>query len=587
MPEQNKHHAEPQDPALFLLIMAAAFLGFCIWIGSSRFHIHSPQIVGLSCVLVPSLLFVVEVLMWPAKKAKRRATTWPSAAPHISAAREAADLKRAAENKSVLLGYETSGKPFIWSNEVRTWQTIASGASGSGKSTLIESILQQDIAAGGPVIFIDGKGERKLLDKILPVVAESGRLKDFRLIDPAQPEVSSAFNPFWAKGSSPDDQVAFVFDSFRVDAGDDFFDQHQRVYLENIARILHYSGKRFNFYDVLVAAYDESILRRQMGVAIENARADGTVSRNQLRNLEMSIQNVLSTFADKERVSKIQGLINHMMTYMSDSLEMITGHYDNLLSIEDVFDQNLILYISLNINKNRNAAVSLGRILMQNLQLAVGKRYEEARHGSKYSFASVIMDEFAPFAYQNFATILVTARGANVAFLFALQSYGQLDPAGFGLKDSLSTGPNNTFMLHTRDDKTTSQFRKESGEIKQDRISLRVEKSGFGSNYTEQGSGSKSEIYETAVTDEMLKRLPRGQMQALMSDPIVGLKHLHVHVRQPYAHFLQDGKREHLNPQMRSLKRFSNGLNLCFPSLDLEEARTDRGGRRGRNGVKR
>jgi len=63
------------------------------------------------------------------------------------------------------------------------------------------------------------------------------------------------------------------------------------------------------------------------------------------------------------------------------------------------------------------------------------------------------MDEFAPFAYQNFPRILQTARGGNVAFMFALQNYGQLDPIGFGLKDSLTSGPNNAFMLRMKDEK--------------------------------------------------------------------------------------------------------------------------------------
>ena len=73
---------------------------------------------------------------------------------------------------------------------------------------------------------------------------------------------------------------------------------------------------------------------------------------------------------------------------------------------------------------------ALGRMLLQNLQLMIGKRYAEAQNGMEQPFVSVIMDEFSPFAYENFAHILVTARGANVAFLFALQSAPQLLQVG-------------------------------------------------------------------------------------------------------------------------------------------------------------
>jgi hypothetical protein len=41
-------------------------------------------------------------------------------------------------------------------------------------------------------------------------------------------------------------QVSMVVGSF--DLHDQFFAKHQSNYLSNIVRILHYTGKRFNFY---------------------------------------------------------------------------------------------------------------------------------------------------------------------------------------------------------------------------------------------------------------------------------------------------------------------------------------------------
>jgi hypothetical protein len=586
MPQEQQVKDPESSAILFLWVLAAAAVGAVAWILSTRLHLSNSQIIEGCLYLSLAGYGIYDIIHYYTSRAKRLQNVWPPPKPHIDAATVDAQLNSAAAECSVLIGHETDGTPFCWNDETRSWQTIASGMSGSGKTTLIESILQQDIRRGVPVIFIDGKGERKLLDKILPAVEAAGRMKDFRLIDPTQPEVSSAFNPFWAPNGNPDEHVAFIFESFKVDGGDDFFDQHQRVYLENIARILHHSGKRFNFYDVLVAAYDEAILFQQIRIGHAAAKANPSVTRQQVLTLEMSIQNVLSTFQDKERVSKIQGLINHMMTYMSDSMALITGPYDDLLTIEDVLDEGLILYINLNINVNKQAVTSLGRILLQNLQLALGRRYADTGFGVQHPFVSVLLDEFAPFAYQNFSTILQTARGANVGFLFALQTYAQLDPIGFGLKDSLSTGPNNSFMLRMKDDKTATQFRKEGGEVKTDRLAVRVEKGGVlsGSGYEEQGSGTKSEAYEIAIRDEMLKRLPTGQMQALMTDKVKGLKHLHIHVRKPAEHFLMTAV-NNLYPAMLTPMCTNEGLNLRFPVLDLEANRNDHA-RKGAKGTR-
>ena len=108
------------------------------------------------------------------------------------------------------------------------------------------------------------------------------------------------------------------------------------------------------------------------------------------------------------------------MTFLDDELSIITGPYEDSLSIDDVIDQDLILFVSLNVNKNTEPVRALGKMLLQNLQLVVGKRYERVAPSdaipgkqdweTRGPIFSVILDEFAPFGYQNFAHILNTAR---------------------------------------------------------------------------------------------------------------------------------------------------------------------------------
>src|SRR5579859_1143653 len=90
----------------------------------------------------------------------------------------------------------------------------------------------------------------------------------------------------------------------------------------------------------------------------------------------MSVKNLLQSLQDQERVTKIQGLLNELMTFLVDELSVITGPYDDLLTLDEVIDRELILLISLNPNRNTRAVTALCRILLQNLQLMVGKRYE-------------------------------------------------------------------------------------------------------------------------------------------------------------------------------------------------------------------
>ena len=356
----------------------------------------------------------------------------------------------------------------------------------------------------------------------------------------------------------------------------DFFEGHQRVYLENIARVLHYSGKRFNFHDVLVCAYDQTLLKTQMKVALDRVAVDSTISRQQKLTLTMSVRNLLESFEDKERVSKIQGLINEMMTFMGDDMAMITGPYDELLSLDDVIDKGLILFMSLNVNVNERAVTALGRMLLQNLQLMIGRRYSRAEEGEHQPFVSVIMDEFSPFAYENFAHILQTARGANVAFLFALQSAPQLLQVGRGFRNDVASAPNTTFMLRTKDEETAQYFLKASARVRQMRRSMRVQKKGvFNPEFEEGTEGSQTEIKDTLAQDEHIKKMPVGQMEILMTDPFRGTIHKHLHIKKACSHWLPQVPMN-VYPKLDTVGADSHGLNLSFPVPDLEEKRQRR-----------
>src|SRR5260370_20688777 len=158
----------------------------------------------------------------------------------------------------------------------------------------------------------------------------------------------------------------------------------------------------------------------------------------------MSVRNLLQSLDDRERVQKIQGLLNELMTFTEDDLSVITNAYEDLLTLDEVIDQEQILFMSLNTNKNSKAVTALGRMLLQNLQLIVGQRYlneqERRRHGRP--MVSVILDEFSPLAYPNFAQILQTPPGSNIALLFSLQSIPQCPNLSRTFGDDVSSAPN-------------------------------------------------------------------------------------------------------------------------------------------------
>ncbi len=571
----NRPRNDGADATLVAVVIFLAIFGLVFYVAYSRLHLRANQLVELGLYPLLAGVFLYEWVRYQATKKVKLEEAWPRPVPAISQQTVSEQVEQAKKDGAVLLGHDIHGEPQFWSHDTRTYQANCFGMTGAGKTTLIQSITEQDIASGAPIVFIDGKGEWDLFERLIPAMEAVGRIGDLRVINPMRPDISVNYNPFWSPDGNYEQHVSFIFESFKMEK--DFFEGHQRVYLENIARILHYTGNRFNFHDVLVAAYDQEILKEQIAAAIKTTAAPDAISQQQRLTLDMSIRNLLESFGDRERVAKIQGLINNLMTFMADDISLITGPYDELLSLEDVIEQKLILYVSLNVNVNERAVTALGRMLLQNLQLMIGRRYEEAKRNLEQPFVSVIMDEFSPFAYENFARILVTARGANVAFLFALQSAPQLLQVGRGFRNDVASAPNTTFMLRIKDEETAQDFLKASSKIRQMRRSMRIRKSGlFQASYKEEEQGSQTEVKDTLAQDEHIKRMPTGQMEMLFPERLRGVLHKHVHIRRPSQQWLP-GVAENLYPKYTSLRQGSKGLHLRFPSLELEEARNRKG----------
>jgi len=319
---------------------------------------------------------------------KRKRNVLPRLNIHVPCDRHEENIQKAFARNSVLPGYSANSKRAVtWSDEVRSLQSIIIGKSGFGKSGFMENLAVQDarrvFEIDGqqrrmPLVILDGKGDRKFTDRLIEKFAAIGRLQDVRLLDPSRPELSVRYNPLYLAHGEDDYEayVNFILESLGLKQ--DFFKDHQATYFNDLVRVLTHTGKVPNIRDVLVVAQDPIVMQEQVAIAIYRAENEPGVDQQQKLNLQMSVRNLWQSFQDSERVSKIQGLLNPLMTFLQEKLSIITGPYDELVTLHDVFEQDLILLVPLNGNSNERAVSALGRILLRNLQLLVGQRYERA-----------------------------------------------------------------------------------------------------------------------------------------------------------------------------------------------------------------
>ncbi len=580
MQADRHHHPLLIESAEIVVGLALMFSCWFAWyVARERYHLTSRQLAELATYMSLLIFGLTGAAILCLTRRSRREREWPHTPVVIPRKRDERIVRQAWGRNAVVLGYDIHGQPWYWPDHVRVMQGIVLGMTGTGKTTLLRNIISQDLTRTVgpahephriPMVIFDGKGDLEFFQDLLPHVHRAGRLHQLRLLNPARPDLSVRYNPFQCSDDEYMPVVAMIFGSFNLRK--EFFAKHQLNYLADIVRVLFYTGLKFNFYDVLVMAMDERVMKEHVEKARRLLALDTSLPTQRRLNFEMSVKNLYMSLGDRERVQKIQGLLNECMTFLDDQLSVLTGPYEQLLSLDDVIDQELILVVSLNINKNPEPMRSLGKMLLQNLQLVIGKRYESEEHRLRTNrpMLSIVLDEFAPFGYRNFAQILQTARGTNTAFLFSMQALPQLMQVDRGFKEDVSSAPNTTMILRTRDEETSRYFLRASAEHRVTRRSVSMQRWRlFGYEKYQQTDGAvEREDRETRALDEHIKNLPKAQMEILMTDDARGTLHTLLHVRAP-----EDVRVPRFTPQLYATlsqpREDSAGANLRFKTPEL------------------
>lgn len=79
---------------------------------------------------------------------------------------------------------------------------FCAGATGSGKTNTMMYMMCQDISQGKSVVYIDPKGEVKIINKLVEISAnkEVNRLDDIMVLNPFWENYSAKFNPLYCEG---------------------------------------------------------------------------------------------------------------------------------------------------------------------------------------------------------------------------------------------------------------------------------------------------------------------------------------------------------------------------------------------------
>ncbi len=429
----SKDKKQSNDMAFPIMILISICIG--LW-AVYRFILFTLIPLGVRIYFNHRLLFLFMLAV---------ATTLLLATIAYGFSRFVSTMRAAVENRKpnpskLRIGLDEKGKPVFVTLDHRKMHTQVIGTTNAGKTeSVIVPWAVDDIRNGRGLILVDGKSDRKLLEKLWGYAVKYHRTDDFMFFSLADTTISRTFNPLI--GNDPEEVVERVFSAMEFDNG--YYKNVQRTNLAQILRIFHDAKEKPTFSRLLECITDPA----------------------ELIKLADSSDDALQAWADSfkanpKRVEENSGLTSQLATFAHGGASRLFNQSAPEIDLEDVLAQNKIVYFQLPAMKHPFLGRATGKLILQALQSAVSSRHLV---GGDHKFFSVYLDDFTEYLYESFVTLLNKSRSANVGLVFAHQAIGDLEAVGPAASNAIMTNSNVKIVMRSNAPDTAEYFAKVVG----------------------------------------------------------------------------------------------------------------------------
>lgn len=289
------------------------------------------------------------------------------------------------------------------------------GASGFGKSVLLSHILRNRINSGGGVLFMDLKADIETITQVVSNVKNAGRLDDLYLFSCANPEISRFYNVL-ARGSANQlkDRIMSA-----LTWSEEFYRSEASSFLLKILRGLtalrDAKGNAFDLSSILDYLRDP----REIAVLASELPSSKQVIQRELEDLA-------SYLGKADNLRALQGLKSQLESLLlSDFGHLLKGDSNGINLLEAIRSQKIV-YILLDSRTYGESSKALGKLILQDLKAASAQIDNETVKADRVPF-SVIVDEFADLATEDFVSFLDRARSSKIGVVVAHQEIADLE----------------------------------------------------------------------------------------------------------------------------------------------------------------
>lgn len=334
--------------------------------------------------------------------------------------------KEAHTDKGTNIGTDRFGKNISLNDKEANEHVLVLGTTGSGKTVTISNVVESAINRGLPLIYIDGKGDYDLGQRVCEYAKNNDRpawLFGMR-------DDSVAYDPLTSGGyTSKKDRIIEL-----REWSEEHYKKLAEGYLQSVFKVMH----ELKIPSDLITLSNHLDLKKLKSLVRENES-----------NLD-NAQELMDMLNSQDQASKsIESLVAEIRNFTNSEIGYLfkAGEGVEPLTLKEVIAQNGIAYFCLPALEFPSMSQTLGRLIINDLKATVAQNLSNPNKPPLYA----IFDEFSVFAGEQVLNVINMGRSAGIHAILATQS---LSDIASGRKDNADhfinqvVGNCNTFILH-------------------------------------------------------------------------------------------------------------------------------------------
>ena len=400
------------------------------------------------------------------------------------------------KDQGVYVGMDQRNNPVMLSDSQLNHHMHVVGASGFGKTTFLLNVIKEKIDRDEGVIFVDLKGDIDTVCEITTYAYEAGRLDEFDFFSISEDflEVSKGIALF-DTGNAVEikDKImgAFEYDN-------EYYKKRIESFLNLTLRALvnlrDQKGEAFdldNIYELLLGfEYLEDL----------KEKVSDPIIRGDLESL----------IADKRLKEDLTGLKSDIEGLMKTDFGGLISKSGEV-SLYESMRKSRIVYLHLDSQRYETSAERLGKIILQDIKAASAKIVTTTTKAERAPI-TVIVDEFANLATEQFVGFLNRARASNIGIIVAHQELSDLEVFSSVVRDQIMTNTSTLVSFLQKLPDSAETIAGIGGTYRTEKETSQVNEEGFLFKTSEKtGMGSLREVEEYVIHPNLIKELRPGE----------------------------------------------------------------------------